>query len=162
MLFRIHGFRQPQQGSGVMFRSFLISCSSVLFVLSLGVGCSERQAAALSDAPAAPEMPANWKVTSDFLAPSGQLGSFSEKLGGEIEHLRNTNYSVNGKSVQVNTIVARDASSADKIMASILKIKSEQAILRVGLTIYEFVGKNDVLPLIGAGKAHLQANGAGN
>jgi hypothetical protein len=91
MLFRIHGFRQPQQGSGVMFRSFLISCSSVLFVLSLGVGCSERQAPALSDAPAAPEMPANWKVTSDFLAPSGQLGSFSEKLGGEIEHLRNTN-----------------------------------------------------------------------
>jgi hypothetical protein len=47
-------------------------------------------------------------------------------------------------------------------MASILKMKSEQAILRVGLTIYEFVGKNDVLPLIGAGKAHLQANGAGN
>ncbi len=53
-----------------------------------------------------------------------------------------------GKRVQINTIVASDAKSADELMAKLLQMKSEQALLRKGLLIYEFVGPNDVLPHI--------------
>ena len=58
----------------------------------------------------------------------------------------------------MNTIVANDFSNANRIWASLLTIKSKVALLRQGSTIYEFIGTNDVLPEINAGKAHLQAN----
>ena len=73
-----------------------------------------------------------------------------------MEALRNTIYDVNGKRVQLNILVATDESNADKIMASIRKMKSDIALLRNGVVIYEFVGKNDVLPDIRAGKAHIK------
>jgi hypothetical protein len=34
-------------------------------------------------------------------------------------------------------------------------MKSEEALVRKGLIVYEFVGKNDVLPLIAEGRQHL-------
>ena len=57
--------------------------------------------------------------------------------------LRNTVYDVNGKRVQLNTLVATDAANADRIMVALREIKSDIALLRRGLIIYEFVGKND-------------------
>ena len=140
-----------------MNRQFLLSLSFVLIAMSLAVGCTER-----APAPATPTMPADWKVKTDFLAPPGQIGPVAEKLGGEIDHVRNTVYDVNGKRVQLNTLVARNASSADKIMAALHHMKPGQFVLRDGLTIYEFVGKDDVMPDIAAGKAHLQAGTSGD
>ena len=46
---------------------------------------------------------------------------------------------------------------AGKIMVSLKTIKPPEFFLRQGLTIYEFVGANDVIPDIRAGRAHLQA-----
>ena len=73
-----------------------------------------------------------------------------------MEALRNTVYDVNGKRVQLNILVATDEPNAGKIMASIKKMKSDIALLRNGVVIYEFVGKNDVLSDIREGKAHIK------
>ena len=37
-------------------------------------------------------------------------------------------------------------------------MKSEEALVRKGLIVYEFVGENDVLPLIAEGRQHLVSN----
>ena len=121
-----------------------------------GTGCSHRSASASSVEAPAPSMPAHWKVISDFNAAAGQIKPIAEQLGGDIAALRNTVYDVNGERVQLNVIVATDGANADKIMASVRKMKSDIALLRVGLTIYKFVGPNGVLPAIREGKAHLQ------
>jgi hypothetical protein len=36
-------------------------------------------------------------------------------------------------------------------------MKGEIALLRKELTVYEFVGTNDVLPIIAAGRKHLES-----
>jgi hypothetical protein len=107
-------------------------------------------------------MPADWKVTSDMSFPPGQIEPIAERLGGEIAALRNTVYEVNGKRVQLNTIVARDAASADQIMSSLREMKPDDFLLRKGLTLYEFVGKNEAQPEMRAGKAHIQAEDPGS
>jgi hypothetical protein len=77
------------------------------------------------------------------------------KLGGRISGLRNTDYDVSGQRVRINLMVAPDAANADKLMAGLSHIKSKDALLRQDLIIYEFVGTNDVLPLIHEGRTHL-------
>jgi hypothetical protein len=100
-------------------------------------------------------MPAQWKVVSDVRIPPAQIESIEKKLGGRISGLRNTDYDVNGQRVRLNLVVAPDAENADKLMAGLSHIKSKDALLRQDLIIYEFVGTNDVLPLIREGRGHL-------
>ncbi len=85
------------------------------------------------------------------------VASMADKLGAEIESLRNTTYDVDGKRVQLNVIVAPDSDNAKKLMAKLKSMKSELGLLRKGLTIYEFVGKNDALPKIAEGLKHLES-----
>ena len=110
-----------------------------------------------SPAPPAPEMPAGWSVVSDFDVPVEQTRAIEEKLGVDLISVRNTLYDVDGQSVQLNVMVAGDAGEADALMAELRSMKGEVALLRKGLTIYEFVGPNEVLPLIAAGRAHLES-----
>lgn len=55
--------------------------------------------------------------------------------------------------MKLNTVVA--ATDADAIMKALEGMKSEEALLRRGRIIYEFVGTNDVLPEIREGRALL-------
>jgi hypothetical protein len=105
-------------------------------------------------------MPSSWKVVSDVSFSASEIKPVATRLGGAIAALRNTIYVVDGKRVQLNTILATDEENADEIMNSLRSIKSEAGLLRKGLIIYEFVGPNDVLPQIRAGRAHLQAGGS--
>ena len=100
-------------------------------------------------------MPAGWKVTSDLTVSKSETTDIAKKLGGEIASLRNTVYDVDGTRVQLNTIVATDEPNAERILAALRKLKDEVASLRDGATVYEFVGTDDALPAIRAGRDHL-------
>ena len=150
--------RNYQPENVVMFQARFVSIFFVLITLSIGTGCADSSATAEAEAPATAKMPSSWLITANSKIPSTQISTISKKLGGEVASLRKTIYEVHGKPVQMNTIVANDFSSANRIWASLLTIKSKVALLRQGSTIYEFIGTNDVLPEINAGKAHLQAN----
>ena len=96
-------------------------------------------------------------METDFEVLSPQVASIAEKLGAEIESLRHTTYDVDGKRVQLNVIVTPDSENAEKLMAKLKSMKSDVGLLRKNLTIYEFVGKNDVLPIIAEGRKHLDS-----
>jgi hypothetical protein len=104
-----------------------------------------------------PEMPAHWKVISDFQVSAEQVQSMSSKLNTELSSVRNTVYDIKGKRVQINVIVTSDNSSAEKLMSTLRSIKIPETVLRKGLIVYEFVGQNDVLPLIAEGREHLDS-----
>jgi hypothetical protein len=102
-----------------------------------------------------PEMPANWKVISDFQVPSEQVKIMGRKLGADLSSVRNTVYDVNGKRVQINVIAAADPENVEKLMTNLRSVKSDEALLQKGLLVYEFVGQNDVLSWIAEGRKHL-------
>jgi hypothetical protein len=108
-------------------------------------------------APAAPKMPSSWRVTSDMSFIAADIEPISKRLGGLVAKLRNTTYDVEGKPIKLNTIIAATPEDADKIMASLRSKKPDDFLHRNGLTIYEFVGTDYVIPDIHAGKVFLQA-----
>lgn len=107
--------------------------------------------------PPAPNMPAHWKVSTDFQVPVEQVKAMSKKLGADLSSVRNTVYDVKGKRVQINVIVTPDAGSAQKLMTKLRSMKVDEALLRKDLIVYEFVGENDVLPVIAEGRKHLDS-----
>lgn len=109
------------------------------------------------EVPLLAQMPAHWKVISDFQVPEVQVKAMSTKLGADLSHVRNTIYDVNGKRVQINIIVTPAPESAQKLMTKLRSMKAEDALLRKDLTVYEFVGQNDVLPLIAEGRRYLDS-----
>jgi hypothetical protein len=54
-------------------------------------------------------------------------------------------------------LVVPDSENAEKLMAKLKSMKTEEALLQKGTTVYEFVGENDVLPLIAEGRKHLDS-----
>lgn len=102
-----------------------------------------------------PEMPRHWKVISDFQVPPKQVKYMGSKLDADLSAVRNTVYNVNGKRVQINVIVTPDKNNAEKLMTRLRSMKIQEAVLRKGLTVYEFVGQNDVLSLIAEGRKYL-------
>jgi len=128
---------------------------AVTAVLAASLLCGA--AAFAADAPPAPKMPASWKVTSDVPLSADQVKAMSKKLGADLVGVRNTAYAVDGKKVQLNVLITSDAANAEKLMAKLKSMKAEAALLRKELTVYEFVGQNDVLPLIAEGRKHLES-----
>jgi hypothetical protein len=102
--------------------------------------------------PPAPAMPAGWTVKSDAEIPRDKIYEVEYRLEGKIKALRNTVYDVNGKKVQLNTIVPASANEGDKIIRILGNLKTPDSYVRKGDVIYEFVGENDVLDQIK--KAH--------
>ncbi len=102
-----------------------------------------------------PKMPSNWVIQSDVQLPADQVKRIGMKLGARLTHVQNTIYRVDGMRVQINVILAKDTDSAEDLMKALRSIKAEQALLQKGRTVYEFVGQNDVLPLIAQGRQHL-------
>ena len=109
------------------------------------------------DVASAPKMPGHWKVITDAQVPMDQVNAMSSRLGANLISVRNTIYDVNGKRVQINTIAAIDPENAEKLMAKLRSMKSEEALLRKNLIIYEFVGQNDVLTVIAEGRRYLES-----
>lgn len=156
-----------------MTRGALLSILATAFVL--GCSCKRSEApqpqppAAAPSAPAAtppaqpaapaPKLPAGWKITSDIAVMPAVAKQIAGRLGGELAALRNTVYEVDGKRVQLNTMRAADATSAATIVERLRKMKHDRFILRSGLTIYEFVGKDDAIPAMEAGRRHLEGAG---
>ncbi len=137
-------------------RTYLIRLAA-LGMFCCSMACSSMNAKTLEPAPPAPEMPADWKVVTDFEVPPKQVESIEESLGVELSSVRNTIYNVNGKKVQLNVIITPDAANADELMEKLREMKAEVALLRKNLTVYEFVGQNDVLPIIAEGRKHLDS-----
>jgi hypothetical protein len=109
------------------------------------------------EVPPAPKMPSHWKAISDFQVPAEQVKAMSTRLDVDLSSVRNTVYDVNGKRVQINVIVTPNPASAEKLMAKLRSMKAEEALLQKEETVYEFVGQNDVLPLIAEGRKHLDS-----
>jgi hypothetical protein len=107
------------------------------------------------EVPQTPNMPLHWKVVSDFQVPAEQVKAMSTILGADLTGVRNTVYDVNGKRIQINVIVTTDPWNAEKLMTKFRSMKAEEALLQKGLIVYEFVGQNDILPLIAEGRNHL-------
>ncbi len=107
------------------------------------------------EVPQTPNMPSHWKVVSDFQVPAEQVKAMSATLGADLTGVRNTVYDVNGKRVQINVIVTTDPWNAEKLMTKLRSMKAEEAFLQKGLIVYEFVGQNDILPLIAEGRNYL-------
>lgn len=141
----------------------MIRAASVLGLVTVAIAicfsaCSRSGGSASSgETLAAPTMPADWTVVSDVQVPAPQVQPMGADLGAELTSVRNTVYDVRGKRVQVNTIVAPDAANAEKLMTKMLTMKGEEALLLKDLTVYEFVGANDVLPEIAEGRQHLDS-----
>jgi hypothetical protein len=102
-------------------------------------------------------MPPSWNVTTDFEVPVVQVRAMSKELGVELGAVRNTIYDVNGKQVQINVIVTMDIGNAEKLMTKLKTIKIEETLLQKDLIVYEFVGQNDVLPVIAEGRKHIDS-----
>jgi hypothetical protein len=100
-------------------------------------------------APLPGPVPWTWTVQWDMLLPDTQLTDFSAKLGGKLSGLRNTRFDVgDGKTVQINALAAASSTDADVIFARIAQSKPKEFLVRRGNVVYEFVGKNDVIPMI--------------
>ena len=148
--------RKHERECVVYNRTRMMWLAAIGIVVGL-TACAADSSETISKAPPAPEMPADWKVVSDFDVPADQAKPIAKNLGVSLSSLRNTLYDVNGKSVQLNVIITADEANADKLMAKLKTMKGDVALLRKGLVVYEFVGKNDVLPLIAEGRKHLES-----
>jgi hypothetical protein len=85
-----------------------------------------------------------WAVKTDVVEPHARFAEIEGRLGGHIKALRNVVYGVDGKTVQVNIIVAEGAPEGEKIYKKLTSLKPAWACARKGEAIYEFVGENDV------------------
>lgn len=140
-----------------MIRGTRAKCLAI-WVMMLWVGlCFYSVKAIGGEGPPEPQMPAHWKVISNFQVPVEQVKAMSAKLGAELSGVRNTIYDVNGKRVQINVIVTPDSGNAEKLMTKLRAMKAEEALIRKGLIVYEFVGQNDVLPVIAEGRKYLDS-----
>lgn len=101
-------------------------------------------------------MPADWGVADDLQASSQDMSALATRMGAQLLGVRNTAFTVGEQRVQLNTIIAATPGDAESVMRYLLTIKTEEALLRRGTTIYEFVGPDAVLPLIRRGRQHLE------
>ncbi len=103
------------------------------------------------------DMPAHWKVVSDYYASKQQVEVIGNRLDARLSSVRNILYDVDGKRVQLNVITTPDAENSERLMVKLRSMKAEEALLKKGLIVYEFVGPNDVLDLIAEGRQHIDA-----
>jgi len=126
----------------------------VLLFLVIAGGCQKSAELSAGTIPA-PQMPPEWKVVDDFLVTASELKQFSSRMNADLVGVRNTSFDVQGLRVQVNTVVAASPADAEHVMDYMKGIKSEQALLLRGTTVYEFVGTSEVNHLIPVGRQHL-------
>ncbi len=108
-------------------------------------------------APFPNDVPWTWVVVQDGIIREAEVEAISEKLGGKVAGLRNTRFAVApGKTVQINAIRAATNAEADAVYASLLRMKPAEYLVRHGRVVFEFVGKNDAIPLMREAAARLR------
>ena len=134
---------------------------AVLLVAACLTGCSSDENKATENK--APEgsapaslMPASWKVVRDPVLTPDQVAQVSANLGVDLSSLKNTDYEVEGKIVKLNTMVVSDEKAAKALMSKLRSGKPDEFLLRKGLTVYEFMCKDNAIPLAQAGRKHLE------
>jgi len=138
-----------------MTDSRALVCCILVIPLALALACDRIVGSASAGAPPTPAMPSHWKVVSDIDFGPADIAPVAQRLGAKVSALRNATYDVGGKQLKLNTIVAATEADADSIMGALTAMKSAEALVRRGRTIYEFVGTNEVLPEIRKGRAIL-------
>lgn len=88
-------------------------------------------------------MPADWKAAQDDVADTNKIGEFAYRLECKIKAVRMTLYMVNGKRVQLNSIVPRDAAELDKCYRMLANKRAQGTYLRKNELLYEFIGTPD-------------------
>ena len=130
---------------------------AVLLVAACLTGCSSDEAKTPEDNAPASLMPASWKIVKDPVLPPDELARLSKKFGVELSSLKNTDYEVEGKTIKLNAMVVSDEKAAKALMNALhLDLKPDEFFLRKGLTVYEFVCTDDAIPLMRAGRKHLE------
>jgi len=120
----------------------VLARAAVALGLAALVGCSPSSRSA--GAPPSPEMPADWTIVQDVDFAPRDIEPIARQLGAELDALRNTVYTVSGKRVQLNTVVAATHADAIAVMAAMRELKPEEWLVQRGLNVYEFVGADDV------------------
>ena len=134
-------------------RAMLVILSLLTVSLILG-SCRGAEAEQSTPVPT-PRMPADWQIVLDAQVTPQRLAEFESRMSARLLGFRDTIYTVGGRRVQINTIIAASPADAERVMSYLLTGKSEEALLRRGTTVYEFVGPNEVMDLIRAGRQHL-------
>lgn len=135
---------------------FILRALCVLLSMGIIGGCERADEQPAVVAPT-PKMPDGWKVVEDVLASPTQLRESSARLHADLIGIRNTTFEVEGLYIRVNTITAATAADAERVMSYMKSVKSEQASLLRGLTVYELLGTNETEHLIRAARQHLEA-----
>jgi len=108
-----------------------------------------------TEPPPAPVMPAHWRVVEDVTFGEAERVRVSSRLGGRVAALRNTTYDVGGRRLKLNTIVADMPADAGQIESTFREHKSGEWFARRGRVLWEFVGDEEMLDEVRAGRARL-------
>lgn len=84
-------------------------------------------------------MPADWKPLRDDVADRNKVWEFEYRLEGKVKGVRMTLYQVEGQRVQLNTIVPRDTTEADKIYRILSNKRAQHTYVRKNELIYELI-----------------------
>ena len=131
-----------------------VSVVSIVWILC-AAACSTEEKSPTEKVPPTPRMPAGWTVVNYATFAGTDLAAISQSVGARLTALRNTTFEVDGMRVQVNVLVALDDENADAVVKKLSASKPAEFLLRKGLTVYEFVCKNDAIPHARAGRKHL-------
>jgi hypothetical protein len=120
----------------------LLACKKKDDAPAPAASASAEPVASAETPPPGPAFP-GWVIKTDVAVSREEIGDVESRLGGKIKALRNVVYEVNSRTVQVNVIVPRDATEADKLYGALTKMKPAWAVVRKGDVVYEFVGRNE-------------------
>jgi hypothetical protein len=144
------GFRREASVDCVaMIPAFRTVTTACLVTASLALaGCPKGDT---FEPPAAPAMPADWKVARDDVADRNKVWEFEYRLEGKCKGVRMTLYQVGGQRVQLNTIVPRDTAEADKMYRILAAKRAPHTFLRKNELLYEFIAPAEGAPLVEKG-----------
>lgn len=107
----------------------------VLLLLSGGALAFSGQGTRLDPA----SLPEGWVVTGDWLASPGDLAVFSERLGVQVELLRNYVLKAPQGTIQVNLVLTATEEEAEDLYELFLSFHSPEEVARQGRRVVEMV-----------------------
>jgi hypothetical protein len=124
-------------------RLFAKVALAVSLAAALPTACSKTGVDGANEvAPATPAVPPGWKVQTDS-SPKHNEREFLEiegRLQGRVKAMRIATFDVEGKRVQLITIVPLSAAEGDKIYRILANTKQPWSYVRRGDLLYELVG----------------------
>ena len=120
----------------------------VLVVLSAAAGCGQHAApsATIAVDPCLQHLPSGWTIKESLILDSRQTADIGKKLGGiNISQISNTHLLIDGKQLQLNILVAKNAEDAAKVHGAISRSKGDPAFCLINDTkVYEYVGDSSI------------------